>query len=301
MLQFSLYGSEVWGANLLPPSKLISLDNVSGYFKTEFDKLYLQFLKYILGVNSKACNFAVLSEIGAFPYALKILKSVCKIWYRIIHHSPNELLFDAYKCNSEQMTLHKSDWLGTVKDTLCTIGCEDIWFNGGDEFGDFPTIMIQNLLKEKFLIQWHNDLTLQSQPDKKLRTYSKFKTQFQLETYLIVLKDINVRKNFTKLRISAHNLNIEVGRHKRPHKIPEHLRTCNTCKKIENEYHYVIECKRFDESRKELFKNMTEIFVNFDILHSEEKFTMLMSSDDPEIAMEMAKFVKETVKIRGQL
>ena len=190
-----LYGSEVWGAYLLPHSKFISLDNISGYFKTEFDKLYLQFLKYVLRVNSKASNIAVLSEVGAFPYALKILKGVCKNWYRIIHHSPNKLLFDAYKCNCELMASDQSDWLRTIKGTLCKIGCEDIWLNSGDEFGDFPTNMIQNLLKEKFLIQWHNDLALQSQPDKKLRTYSKFKSKFQLEIYLIVLKDVNLKKN----------------------------------------------------------------------------------------------------------
>ena len=55
------------------------------------------------------------------------------------------------------------------------------------------------------------------------------------------------------------------------------------------------------ESRKQLFTNMGEIFVNFEILNSEEKFKLLMSSDDPETAMEMAKFVNETVKIRGKL
>ena len=296
-----LYGCEVWGAYLLPPSKGISLDNINGYFRTDFDKLYIQFLKYILGVNSKACNIAVLSELGAFPYALKILKSVCKNWYRIANYSPNKLLYDAYKCNCELMEFDKSDWLRTVKVTLCEIGCEDIWLNDSDEFGDFPTNLIQNLLKEKFLVQWHNDFALQSHPDKKLRTYSKFKTRFQLEKYLIVLKDVNVRKNFTKLRISAHNLNIEVGRHKRPKKIPEQERICDTCKEIENEYHYVIECNKFNETRKKLFTNMSEIFTNFQMLNSENKFIMLMASDDPETSMEMAKFIQETVKIRGKL
>ena len=156
-------------------------------------------------------------------------------------------------------------------------------------------------MKEKFLVQWHNDFALQSHPDKKLRTYSKFKTRFQLEKYLIVLKDVNVRKNFTKLRISAHNLNIEVGRHKRPKKIPEQERICDTCKEIENEYHYVIECNKFNETRKKLFTNMSEIFINFQMLNSENKFIMLMASDDPETSMEMAKFIQETVKIRGKL
>ena len=73
--------------------------------------------------------------------------------------------------------------------------------------------------------------TLQSNPDKKLRTYTKFKSDFHLKKYLIVLKDVNLRKKFTKLRISAHNLYIEVGRHKRPKKTPEQERLCDMCKK----------------------------------------------------------------------
>ena len=46
---------------------------------------------------------------------------------------------------------------------------------------------------------------------------------------------------------------------------------------------------------------MSEFFVNFEILNSEEKFIMLMTSDDPETSMEMVKFIQETVKIRGKL
>ena len=73
-----LYGCEIWGAYVLSPVNCIGQDNISGYFKTEFEKLYLSFFKYTLGVNSKACNIAVLSELGAFPYSLKILKAICK-------------------------------------------------------------------------------------------------------------------------------------------------------------------------------------------------------------------------------
>ena len=61
---------------------------------------------------------------------------------------------------------------------------------------------------------------------------------------MIVLTDVIKRKNFSKLRISAHNLNIEVGRHKRPRKVPEDERICDECKEIENEFHYVTKYKK---------------------------------------------------------
>ena len=44
----------------------------------------------------------------------------------------------------------------------------------------------------------------------------KFKKSIHLENYLVTIKDISKRKQFTKLRISAHQLHIETGRHKKP-------------------------------------------------------------------------------------
>ena len=33
----------------------------------EFDKIFSRFSKFVLGVHSKASNFAVLSELGQYP------------------------------------------------------------------------------------------------------------------------------------------------------------------------------------------------------------------------------------------
>ena len=46
-------------------------------------------------------------------------------------------------------------------------------------------------------------------PHKKLRTDSKLKYNVQFENYVIVLKNVKERRNRTRLRISASNVNIE--------------------------------------------------------------------------------------------
>ena len=75
------------------------------------------------------------------------------------------------------------------------------------------------------MAQWQNTMDLQSLPDKKLRTYVKFKTKFEIESYLLIFKDFSCRKIFRRLRTSAHNLHIELGRHRRPVKIPMEEKT----------------------------------------------------------------------------
>ena len=46
----------------------------------------------------------------------------------------------------------------------------------------------------------------------KLRIYKTFKKEFKLETYLLLIENYKHRKELTKLRISAHSLQIEKGR-----------------------------------------------------------------------------------------
>ena len=296
-----LYGCEIWGAYTISQLKCIGRDDISGYFRTEFEKLHLSFLKYTLGVNSKASNIAVLSELGAYPYSLKIMKSVCKNWHRIRNSDSREILYDAYKCNVELLASNNSTWLNNIKTTMSLISCNDIWNNDGDEYGEFSHNLIEKLLKEKFILQWQNDFLKQAYPDKKLRTYSKFKSDFKIEKYLIVLKNLNERKNLTRLRISAHNLNIEKGRHRRPVKVPIDETICDSCLEVEDEIHYVVNCQKFREARNRLFDTLSKFIVDFDHLSSENKFMKLMKCDEIEIIWQFTKFISETVKIRGTL
>ena len=47
----------------------------------------------------------------------------------------------------------------------------------------------------------------------KLTTYFKLKQNFSFERYLSYTKHFEYRRSMCKLRISAHKLNIEVGRY----------------------------------------------------------------------------------------
>lgn len=78
-------------------------------------------------------------------------------------------------------------------------------------------------------------------PTGKLRTYAAFKSTFRLENYVVMLNK-PLRSVFSKLRISSHTLMIEKGRYFSP-KLPVEDRICKYCKvKVEDEYHFIMEC-----------------------------------------------------------
>ena len=65
--------------------------------------------------------------------------------------------------------------------------------------------------------------------------------------YLCGIKEKYIRINITKFRLGSHNLMIERGRWTNKELID---RECNLCGKLEDEYHAVIECPRYQEFRK---------------------------------------------------
>ena len=245
--------------------------------------------------------FAVLSEVGRYPLTLKMLNSMCKNWLRIVHMKPDSLLYDCFLCNAENIHTGELHWLTTVRDTLCNLDFTMIWENIGLLTDDFPTSKFVKSTRNHFINQWQTEMNINSGDDKKLRTYSKFKRKFEIENYLLTVKDWFIKKNITRFRISAHNLKIETGRHRRPEKTPLEERVCELCNKIEDEIHLMLYCKIYDSERNIMFKEITDIFPAFTTLGDQEKFIFLMNLDDTEKIKIVETYFSKILKKRGSL
>ena len=98
---------------------------------------------------------------------------------------------------------------------------------------------------EQYMASWKQSISdIEVHPI--LRTYYLFKDDFCLESYLININDYVVRKCLSKLRMSSHSLEIEIGRHKNP-KVPVDQRICNKCvlNVIEDEFHFLVICPKY--------------------------------------------------------
>ena len=96
---------------LQAPSFVIGVSLDKFFYNTEAEKLLIKFGKLILGVNRKSANFAVLSELGRYPFYLDIIKTVLKYWYHLENLDQCSLLHDALECSKN------------------TEGCYNSWFN----------------------------------------------------------------------------------------------------------------------------------------------------------------------------
>jgi len=98
-----------------------------------------------------------------------------------------------------------------------------------------------------------------------------------------------MRRFLTKFRLSDHNLEIELGRRKKP-RIEEKNRLCTKCNKneVENEVHFILDCDLYKEERKSLFKE-----CNVETNQEEERlnnFIKICKSSIP-----LAKYLKNTI------
>ena len=125
----------------------------------------------------------------------------------------------------------------------------------------------------------------------KLRNYIKFKQHFHREKYLRIMNNFDLRKHYSRFRISCHHLIIETGRYKN---IPSNLRICTSCNsgEIGDEIHFLLCCKKYENERKCLLHEINSVCGNFQKLSLNDKMVWLMSAEDKGMLIKVARFIK---------
>ena len=82
---------------------------------------------------------------------------------------------------------------------------------------------LAKVLKQKYLEEWY--YLKQKDSVEKLDTYTKTKCNFGFEKYLVT-QNFPYRRDITRLRISSHRWNIEIGRYA---KLDREDQLCSKC------------------------------------------------------------------------
>jgi hypothetical protein len=92
-----------------------------------------------------------------------------------------------------------------------------IWENQGYIHQNKSIKQLTKSPEDCYIANWHYYLSINNEghgkQSSKLKSYKLFKNSYTLENYLLDKQHIESRKEFTKLRISSHNLQIESDRY----------------------------------------------------------------------------------------
>ena len=149
---------------------------------------------------------------------------------------------------------------------------------------------------DHMVTKFHQDaLSTISNPEHKLRTYALFKVVTGREVYLKEIKNVEIRKQLTKFRISDHSLMIETGRHRG---IDKCLRFCPFCpNQVEDEIHFLVKCPVYSSIRKSLIDPLLDENTNPREIPDTELFLAIMANSQKEIA----NFILKAFELRKYL
>ena len=268
-----LYASDFWGCLKLPKNNPI-------------ENLHMMMCKQLLGVQKQTTNIGVLLELGRIPLCVYASKNAIKNWERIRIGNGNEILLDCYKDG-------ELSWNSGIKSILESNGMMNFYLSSCVK--EYP--FVYKKVFERLSDHFHNIAFEEIKLDtSKLRTYAKVKTEIGIEKYLIQIKNTDVRSKVTKLRLSNHRLAIETGRHTNP-KTPKEERFCPFCQgQVEDEFHFLFECRTMKHLREEFLKSVMSI-PGFEFFPKDIKLMTVLS--DPQY--DSCKFIANGMELRDFL
>ena len=112
-----------------------------------------------------------------------------------------------------------------------------------------------------------------------------------MEPYLYQVKQSKYRIAISRLRASSHYvLEKERGMYTRV-KTPITERLCPFCNVIEDEQHFLLTCKIYDQERNRMFSKISTKYENICEIESRSAFKFLLTSDDPLVLNALGKFI----------
>ena len=303
------------------PNNLANLTNKIA--RTPWERPHISYLRWILGVHKKSSIIGLWGETGRFPLVYQSIKLTLNYFKRLTSKQIAVNSF-VHAALTEQMRLNLP-WYRNIqnlakldeiylKDDITAF--KEINKNRPEKIS-FLNVNKRNYSQKSFLlISELSHLKVATKiPSKQFRIpiimdklryhfircwkfeknnstklslfYDKIKKCFEKEQYLDYVVNSTSRYMTTKIRISAHDLEIETGRYKN---IARDKRTCKWCqlslgleesnnkgytsqascsleKYIENENHVLFECDLYHDLRKKLIttlKNMPKKFLDVD-------------------------------------
>ena len=189
----------------------------------ELEQVHLKYLKTVLGVKQSTPTAAVLGETGRFPLHMRFQNRIVKMWVRINKLPSHHLLHKIYNESMSLGQLGHNTWAGRVEHIINKYTV-DLPNRNARLLHNKDFDRINNQMRElrynQFIQMWKLDLHQNSRWPKS-DTYKIIKKIYCIEPHVLYMKNKNYQRALTRLRVSAHKLNIEIGRHRRPY-IPRH-------------------------------------------------------------------------------
>ena len=176
------------------------------------------------------------------PIFLLWKERILKYWNRLCSEDIPIFLREAASLSLHNATAGKQSWAMNTASIFNHAGYSSSFFEGNGCDREL-TNRLMSVYRDQFIQTWNSYLlrnhSIRGNSGNKLRTYRLFKDTFDLEPYLLNVKNTSYRVALTRLRVGSHSLAIEVGRFHKPIPLPINDRLCSICQSVEDELHFL--------------------------------------------------------------
>ena len=206
---------------------------------TSIERVHMQFCKKLLGVKKTTQNDFVYGEFGRKSFRTIHMFKIIKYWLRILNMSQDKYVYIVYNLLKNDMEIYpnNNNWCTLLKNLLCSLGMVDAWIYQGVGNDKMFLSLVKQRLNDQFVQNWNARLNNSD----KARFYKNISI-FRFQPYLECFTVSKFCQALSRLRLSSHRLQIEAGRWVKPVRTPINDRKCLVCDKLEDEYHFVVEC-----------------------------------------------------------
>lgn len=225
------YSSEVWGFHKA----------------NTIERIHTQYCKRILQVKRCSQNDFVYGVLGRFDLAYNRYIRIVKYWLKILTSDDLKyckIVYEVLKTDADLLP-NKVSWVTLLQHLLSSLGFYEVWVAQGVGDANVFVRIFKQRLCDTNVQNWN--ARIENSPRS---TFFKSIVSFGFQYYLKCNVCNSLTIAMSRLLLSSHNLSIETGRWHRPNCIPRQDRKCITCNKLEDEYHFVIECNLYTELRK---------------------------------------------------
>ena len=274
-----LYGSDLWGASVKCTA--------------DINKIYLWYIRNLLNVKATTSNIITMGESGVIPPKTRCHQNAILYFIRLNSMPTGSLVKSVFLELKHLHNMGVNTWYSKVIELARYYKIDPLMFT----YCDRTKLEVKTITKNIFIQKWTADLqNVALNPS--LRTYNLFKKNFVTEPYLSLIKKPKYLIAFSRFRAGSHILEVERGRYTNP-RTPINQRLCIICQELEDELHFLIECRIYENERTLLFNKIYAVYPFLFELDRREKFTFMMSNTNEKVLSWVGKFIYHSMKTRA--
>ena len=290
------YASEFWSILTLPMKSFNTKNDLMRAWESFVpETLNQRFCRLILSVHKKTSRLAVLGELGHYPLLVQSFIQTLKYkWSLYSTSNCDSIVSDALSEMSDYADSGQDCWLSRVRKLESLFSIPSLRNYAKKEAAG---IIFKKRVKSVFDRFWLDEIKTEKLVNgvnsNKLRFYSTLKSSFTREPYFDLVQSRTQRSFLTRLRCSAHRLEIEILRYSKP-PIPPSSRICDFCTtgQIGDELHFLMNCETFNVKRACFMGKMNSIVPGFNEMPESSQLKTILCPKSTAAVKVVNKFIR---------